>query len=88
MPRDVWRSGGKQGLLGDDMEERHGGGGVRDFRYNAVIDEELVRIGASGVGFGLHNDVVGPTCATSLPRSRSSAGCPASAAGSSSPRSR
>ncbi len=60
VPRDVWRSGGKQGLLGVDMEERHGGGGVRDFRYNAVIDEELVRIGASGVGFGLHNDVVGP----------------------------
>ena len=60
VPRDVWRSGGKQGLLGVDMAEQYGGGGVRDFRYNAVIDEELVRIGASGVGFGLHNDVVGP----------------------------
>ena len=32
----------------------------RDFRYNAVIDEELVRVGASGVGFGLHNDIVAP----------------------------
>lgn len=60
VPRDLWLSGGKQGLLGMDLEERYGGGGVRDFRYNAVIDEELVRIGASGVGFGLHNDVVGP----------------------------
>ncbi|TFV72185.1 acyl-CoA dehydrogenase [Blastococcus sp. CT_GayMR19] len=60
VPRDVWLAGGKQGLLGLDMEEQYGGGGVHDFRYNAVVDEELVRIGASGVGFGLHNDVVGP----------------------------
>jgi alkylation response protein AidB-like acyl-CoA dehydrogenase len=60
VPRDVWLAAGKQGLLGLDMEEQYGGGGVHDFRYNAVVDEELVRIGASGVGFGLHNDVVGP----------------------------
>jgi alkylation response protein AidB-like acyl-CoA dehydrogenase len=60
VPREVWRSGGAQGLLGMDVEEEFGGGGVRDFRYNAVLDEEMTRIGASGVGFGLHNDVVGP----------------------------
>jgi alkylation response protein AidB-like acyl-CoA dehydrogenase len=60
VPRDVWLSGGKQGLLGMTLDEQYGGGGVRDFRYNAVLDEELVRIGASGVGFGLHNDVVAP----------------------------
>ncbi|MCU1668860.1 MAG: acyl-CoA dehydrogenase domain protein [Blastococcus sp.] len=60
VPREVWLSGGRQGLLGMDMDEQFGGGGVRDFRYNAVVDEEMTRIGASGVGFGLHNDVVGP----------------------------
>src|SRR4051794_26238720 len=60
VPREVWLSGGAQGLLGMDLEERFGGGGVRDFRYNAVLDEELTRIGASGVGFGLPNDVVSP----------------------------
>jgi alkylation response protein AidB-like acyl-CoA dehydrogenase len=60
VPRDVWLSGGVQGLLGMDVDEQFGGGGVRDFRYNAVLDEEMTRIGASGVGFGLHNDVVGP----------------------------
>ncbi|SEP14624.1 acyl-CoA dehydrogenase family protein [Trujillonella endophytica] len=60
VPREVWASAGDQGLLGMDVDEAHGGGGVRDFRYNAVVDEELTRIGASGVGFGLHNDVVGP----------------------------
>ncbi len=60
VPREVWRAAGAQGLLGMDMAERYGGGGVRDFRYNAVLGEELTRIGASGVGFALHNDVVGP----------------------------
>jgi alkylation response protein AidB-like acyl-CoA dehydrogenase len=60
VPREVWRAGGAQGLLGMDQEERFGGGGVRDFRYNCVLIEEMSRIGASGVGFGLHNDVVGP----------------------------
>ncbi len=60
VPREVWLSGGEQGLLGMDVDERWGGGGVRDFRYNAVLDEEVTRAGASGLGFGLHNDVVAP----------------------------
>jgi alkylation response protein AidB-like acyl-CoA dehydrogenase len=60
VPRELWLAGGAQGLLGFDIDERFGGGGVRDFRYNAVLDEEMTRIGASGVGFGLHNDVVAP----------------------------
>jgi alkylation response protein AidB-like acyl-CoA dehydrogenase len=58
--RGIWTAAGKQGLLGTDVDEAYGGGGVRDFRYNAVAGEELVRIGASGLGFGLHNDVVAP----------------------------
>ncbi|MDQ3505008.1 MAG: acyl-CoA dehydrogenase family protein [Actinomycetota bacterium] len=58
--RGIWSEAGKQGLLGTDVEEIYGGGGVRDFRYNAVVVEELVRVGATGLGFGLHNDVVAP----------------------------
>jgi alkylation response protein AidB-like acyl-CoA dehydrogenase len=38
----------------------YGGGGVRDFRYNTIVTEELSRVGASGVGFPLHNDVIVP----------------------------
>ncbi|MEU2348616.1 acyl-CoA dehydrogenase family protein [Modestobacter sp. NPDC049651] len=60
VPREVWAAAGEQGLLGTDMPEEHGGGGVRDFRYQVVLGEELARIGATGVGFALHNDVVGP----------------------------
>jgi alkylation response protein AidB-like acyl-CoA dehydrogenase len=58
--RDVWLAAGKAGLLGTDVPEEYGGGGVPDFRYNAVLTEELTRAGASGVGFPLQNDVVAP----------------------------
>ncbi len=58
--RDVWLAAGKSGLLGTDVPEEFGGGGVEDFRYNAVLLEELSHAGASGIGFPLQNDVVAP----------------------------
>jgi alkylation response protein AidB-like acyl-CoA dehydrogenase len=58
--RDVWRRAGEAGLLCFDVDEQHGGAGVSDFRYNAVVAEELVRAGASGPGFTLHTDIVVP----------------------------
>jgi len=58
--REVWRKAGAAGLLGLDVDEEFGGGGQRDFRFNAVLVEEIIRAGCSGLGFGLHNDVVAP----------------------------
>jgi alkylation response protein AidB-like acyl-CoA dehydrogenase len=58
--RSVWLKAGQQGLLGMDVPEEYGGGGIRDFRYNAVLAMEISRVGASGLGFALHNDVVAP----------------------------
>ena len=58
--RSIWLKAGEQGLLGMDVAEEYGGGGVSDFRYNAVIAAEVSRVGASGLGFTLHNDVVAP----------------------------
>src|SRR5258706_9009582 len=58
--REIWRKGGAAGLLGMDVDEEYGGGGQRDFRFNAVLVEEIIAAGASGLGFGLHNDVVAP----------------------------
>lgn len=60
VPREVWKKAGAQGLLCTDVATEHGGGGVDDFRYQTIVDEEVVRVGASGVGFTLHNDVVVP----------------------------
>ncbi|MEV2240596.1 acyl-CoA dehydrogenase family protein [Micromonospora sp. NPDC049891] len=58
--REVWHKAGAAGLLGMDVDPEYGGGGQRDFRYNAVLVEEIVNSGCSGLGFGLHNDVVAP----------------------------
>jgi alkylation response protein AidB-like acyl-CoA dehydrogenase len=58
--REVWRKAGATGLLGMDVDTEYGGGGQRDFRYNAVLDEEMIGAGLTGLGFGLHNDVVAP----------------------------
>src|SRR5680860_1735502 len=57
VPRELWLKAGEQGFLGFMMPEEFGGGGITDFRFNAVLDEELVRVGASGVGFVLHTDL-------------------------------
>lgn len=58
----MFRAAGVQGLLGMAIPERYGGGGVDDFRYNAVIDEVVTASGAaaSGVCITLHNDVCIP----------------------------
>lgn len=58
--REVWLKAGEMGFLCTDVPEKYGGGGIQDFRYNAIVTEELTYAGASGVGFGLHNDVVIP----------------------------
>ncbi|MEV0349255.1 acyl-CoA dehydrogenase family protein [Nonomuraea sp. NPDC050680] len=60
VPRDVWKKAGEIGLFGFSVPEEYGGAGVTDFRFNAVIVEEIIRHGASGLGFGLHNDIMAP----------------------------
>src|SRR5699024_2876326 len=58
--RDVWVEAGKLGFLGTAVDEKYGGGGVQDFRYNSIVTEETVRGNYGGLGFTLHNDVVQP----------------------------
>lgn len=60
VPRELWLKAGESGFLCMDVPEQYGGTGVVDFRYNMIVVEELVRVGASGVGFTLQNDVVIP----------------------------
>ncbi|HUK72689.1 MAG TPA: acyl-CoA dehydrogenase family protein [Streptosporangiaceae bacterium] len=57
--RDVWLAAGRAGLLGIDFDERYGGGGNPDYRYYAILNEEMSRAGASGPGFSVHNDING-----------------------------
>lgn len=58
VPREVWEKAGELGLLGFMMPEEHGGGGIDDFRYNAILSEEITRVGASGIGFVIQTDLV------------------------------
>ncbi|TIC86275.1 acyl-CoA dehydrogenase [Nocardioides sp. GY 10113] len=58
--REVWTKAGEAGLLGFEVPEEYGGPGIKDFRYNMIISEEMCRLGVSGPGFTLHNDVVAP----------------------------
>ncbi len=57
--RAVWRKAGANGLLCLTMPENHGGAGV-DKLFSIVQIEELTRAGCSGIGFGLHSEIVAP----------------------------
>ncbi|RCW45961.1 acyl-CoA dehydrogenase/long-chain-acyl-CoA dehydrogenase [Halopolyspora algeriensis] len=60
--RDIYRRAGELGLLGISAEEKYNGGGVDDFRFHAVLIEELGRVGATAVAMNLSgfNDLVAP----------------------------
>ena len=58
--RSVWTRAGELGLLCFDVDEQYGGAGVKDFRYNMVMAEELTRAGVNGPGFLVHTDIIVP----------------------------
>jgi alkylation response protein AidB-like acyl-CoA dehydrogenase len=58
--RSAYVAAGKHGLIGFNMPEKYGGGGSDDFRFNAVINEEISKFGASAPALTLQNDTVGP----------------------------
>lgn len=60
VPRELWTRAGELGMLCFDVPEEYGGPGVDDFRYNAVVTEELSRAGAGGPGFPVHSDIIVP----------------------------
>ncbi len=62
MDRNVYTEAGKHGFVGMNVPEEWGGGGTKDFRYNAVIGEEIAAVGLGGGGLGLtlHNDITTP----------------------------
>ena len=57
--REIYRKAGEAGLIGFNVPEEFGGAGVDDFRFNAVIAEELADA-ATAPAFTLQNDVVTP----------------------------
>lgn len=57
--REVWQKAGANGLLCASMPEEYGGAGA-DRLYSIVVMEETARVNATGLGFGLHSEIVAP----------------------------
>jgi acyl-CoA dehydrogenase len=57
--RALWNKAGAQGYLCPTVPESYGGVGA-DYRYNAIVTEEISRLGLTGVQFPLHSDIAVP----------------------------
>jgi alkylation response protein AidB-like acyl-CoA dehydrogenase len=57
--REVWNKAGENGFLCMTLPEEYGGSGA-DKLYSVVQMEELARSGFSGIGYGLHSEIVAP----------------------------
>lgn len=58
--RSFWQSAAAQGLVGFEAPKEYGGLGINDFRFNAILNEEVVYSGIGTDAFALTNDMVGP----------------------------
>lgn len=57
--REVWNQAGANGFLCMSLPEEYGGAGA-DKLYSVAQMEELARAGTTGIGFGLHSEIVAP----------------------------
>lgn len=58
--RDLYRKAGEQGMLCTWADEKYGGAGIDDFRFEQIIIEENMRHGDIGFYINLHSDLVAP----------------------------
>jgi len=58
--RDIWTKTGAMGMLCMDMPVAYGGMGLKDFRYNAILQEVMIALEVGGPGFTLQNDIMAP----------------------------
>ncbi|WP_028477973.1 acyl-CoA dehydrogenase family protein [Nocardia sp. CNY236] len=58
VPRAVWKEAGAHGLLGVQVPVEYGGAGMSDFRFNAIVAEEVSQHSHSVASFlSVHSDV-------------------------------
>jgi long-chain-acyl-CoA dehydrogenase len=59
--REFWKTAGAQGFLGLEVPEEYGGMGANDYRFNAVLTEELAKVNMTLPScVGIHADIVAP----------------------------
>ncbi|HYP84133.1 acyl-CoA dehydrogenase family protein [Variovorax sp.] len=57
--REVWHKAGANGFLCMSLPEEYGGAGA-DLLYSVIQFEELWAAGQTGIGWGLHSEIVAP----------------------------
>jgi alkylation response protein AidB-like acyl-CoA dehydrogenase len=62
VPHELFAAAAEKGMLAMQVDERYGGVGVDDFRFNQILAEEIGSSGVAGSGLGitLHNDICLP----------------------------
>jgi alkylation response protein AidB-like acyl-CoA dehydrogenase len=61
VPRELWLAAGAEGFLGLEIPEEFGGAEAGDFRFNAVLGEELSKLTAALAScFAIHTDIAVP----------------------------
>jgi long-chain-acyl-CoA dehydrogenase len=61
LPREFWLEAGKQGFLGLEIPQEYGGAGSDDFRFVAVLNEELSKLNmAMPTCVGIHANITAP----------------------------
>lgn len=61
LDRAFWLAAGKQGFLGLEVPEAHGGMEAGDYRFNAVLTEELAKVNMTLPScVGIHADICAP----------------------------
>ncbi len=58
--REAFLKAGEQGMLLMWADEKYGGAGVQDFRYEQILIEEMTHHGDAGFYMTLHSRLVGP----------------------------
>ena len=60
--RSLFEIAGSNGFLGIDIPQEYGGGGIADYRFNQIMQEEfdMAGVAAAASGLGLHNDICIP----------------------------
>ncbi|EKF21153.1 acyl-CoA dehydrogenase, N-terminal domain protein [Mycolicibacterium hassiacum DSM 44199] len=58
--REAWLAAGAAGLIGWEFDPEYGGLGIKDFRFNQIISEEMFMTGSVGIGLGVQNDILVP----------------------------
>jgi long-chain-acyl-CoA dehydrogenase len=61
LPREFWLDAGKNGMLGLQIPEEYGGSDAGDYRFQAILQEELAKVGAAyPTCHGIHADITVP----------------------------